>query len=82
MLSPWTARSDFYIMLLLPTVLQITGDNPVATDPPVFWKTALKSVANTALNSSIQYILCLQWAIWLATCQLKTIQEFQVRSCV
>ncbi|KAE8292251.1 Fanconi anemia group G protein-like protein [Larimichthys crocea] len=71
--------SEAELLLIQATerVLQITGDNPVATDPPVFWKTALKSVANTALNSSIQYILCLQWAIWLATCQLKTIQEFQ-----
>ncbi|XP_076587014.1 Fanconi anemia group G protein isoform X2 [Chaetodon auriga] len=58
-------------------VLQMTGDGPVASDPLVFWRNALKSVGNTDLNSSVQNLLCLQWAMWLATCQLKTIQEFQ-----
>ncbi|XP_035513849.1 Fanconi anemia group G protein [Morone saxatilis] len=76
------AQSQFSEAELLLTqaterVLQMTGDAPVASDPGVFWKTVLKSVENTALNSSLQHLLCLQWAIWLATCQLKTIQECQ-----
>ncbi|XP_040050552.2 Fanconi anemia group G protein isoform X1 [Gasterosteus aculeatus] len=58
-------------------ILQMTGDGPFASDPPVFWKTALKSVGNTALNRCVMHLLCLQWAIWLATCKLQTIQELQ-----
>ncbi|XP_029295840.1 Fanconi anemia group G protein isoform X2 [Cottoperca gobio] len=58
-------------------VLQMTGDDPVASDPTGFWRTVLKSVGNTALTPCVLSLLCLQWAIWLSTCQLKTIQEFQ-----
>ncbi|XP_042276011.1 Fanconi anemia group G protein isoform X2 [Thunnus maccoyii] len=58
-------------------VLQMTGDDPMASDPPVIWQIVLKSVENTALNSSVLHLFCLQWAIWLATCRLKTIQELQ-----
>uniref|UniRef100_G3P537 FA complementation group G n=1 Tax=Gasterosteus aculeatus aculeatus TaxID=481459 RepID=G3P537_GASAC len=61
-------------------ILQMTGDGPFASDPPVFWKTALKSVGNTALNRCVMHLLCLQWAIWLATCKLQTIQELQLLS--
>ena len=74
-------NSDFYTLLLFPAVLQMTGDDPVASDLPVFWRTVLKSVGNTALNPCVLHLLCLQWAIWLSTCQLKTIQEFQVMPC-
>lgn len=69
------------LLLLFPVVLQMTED-PVDSDPLVFWRTVLKSVGSTAIKSSVQYILGVQWAIWLATCQLKTIQEFQVQSCL
>ncbi|KAM7416405.1 hypothetical protein PAMA_018460 [Pampus argenteus] len=58
-------------------VLQATGDDPMASDSPVFWRKVLKSVETTALNSCVLYIFCLQWAIWLANCRLKTIQELQ-----
>ncbi|XP_070689548.1 Fanconi anemia group G protein [Pempheris klunzingeri] len=58
-------------------VLHMNGDDPVASDPPEFWRTVLKSVGKTAFKSSVLYLLCLQWAVWLATCQLKTIQRFQ-----
>ncbi|XP_030272473.1 Fanconi anemia group G protein isoform X2 [Sparus aurata] len=58
-------------------VIQMTGDDPISSDPPAFWRTLLKSVGNTTFNSSVQHLLCLQWALWLAKCQLKTIQEFQ-----
>ncbi|XP_038560147.1 Fanconi anemia group G protein [Micropterus salmoides] len=76
------AQSQFSEAELLLTqaterVLQVTGHDPVASDHPVFWRTLLKSVESTALNSCVLYLLCLQWAIWLATCQLKTIQGFQ-----
>ncbi|XP_041793643.1 Fanconi anemia group G protein isoform X2 [Chelmon rostratus] len=71
--------SEAELLLIQATVrgLQMTGDGPVASDPPLFWRTALRSVGNTDLNSSVLYLLCLQWVIWLATCQLKTILEFQ-----
>ncbi|KAK9522693.1 hypothetical protein VZT92_019141 [Zoarces viviparus] len=76
------AQSQFSEAELLLTraterVLQMTEDDSAASDPPVFWRTALKSVGNTALKPRVLYLLCLQWAIWLATCQLKTIQGFQ-----
>ncbi|KAM9359882.1 Fanconi anemia group G protein [Symphorus nematophorus] len=76
------AQSQFSEAQLLLThaterVLQVTGDEPAASDPPGIWRTVLKSVGNTALSSCVQHLLCLQWAIWLTTCQLKTIQEFQ-----
>ncbi|XP_042344579.1 Fanconi anemia group G protein, partial [Plectropomus leopardus] len=58
-------------------VLQMTGDDPVASDPPAFWRAILKSVGNAALNPCVLHLLCVQWAIWLSTCQLKTIQELQ-----
>uniref|UniRef100_A0A3B4UN36 FA complementation group G n=1 Tax=Seriola dumerili TaxID=41447 RepID=A0A3B4UN36_SERDU len=80
-----TAQSQFTEAELLLTqalqrALQITGNDSVTSETPVFWRTVLKSVANTALNSCVLYLLCLQWAIWLATCQLKTIQEFKLCS--
>ncbi|XP_058492001.1 Fanconi anemia group G protein isoform X1 [Solea solea] len=54
------------------------GDlHPVASDLPAFWKSVLKSPGNTALNSCLLHLLCLQWAVWLATCRLKTIQQFE-----
>ncbi|XP_068422481.1 Fanconi anemia group G protein isoform X2 [Clinocottus analis] len=76
------ARSQFSEAELLLTqatarVLQMSGDGLADSDPLVFWRTAVKSLGNTALNPSVLYLLCLQWAIWLATCQLKTIQGFQ-----
>ncbi|XP_032371591.1 Fanconi anemia group G protein isoform X2 [Etheostoma spectabile] len=77
-----TAQSQFSEAELLLTqaterVLQMTGGAPVASDPPVFWRTVLKSVEDPALNHCVLYLLCLQWAIWLSTCQLKTIQKCQ-----
>ncbi|XP_026198335.1 Fanconi anemia group G protein [Anabas testudineus] len=84
-----TAQSQFTKAEMLLTqsterALQMTGDNlqsstdkALAASPHVFWRTVLKSVENTTLNSCIQHLLCLQWAIWLATCQLKIIEEFQ-----
>uniref|UniRef100_A0A3Q3X6J6 Uncharacterized protein n=1 Tax=Mola mola TaxID=94237 RepID=A0A3Q3X6J6_MOLML len=58
-------------------VLQMTGDDPLDSDPLLFWRTIIKSVENTAMKSSVQYIFGLQWAIWLADCKLTTIQECQ-----
>lgn len=54
-------------------------DEPLPLEPPVFWRTALKSVESTTLSSCILHFLCLQWAIWLATCQLNMIEELQVQ---
>ncbi|KAF3695853.1 Fanconi anemia group G protein -like protein [Channa argus] len=58
--------------------LQMTGNNTLASDPNVFWREVLKSVGNTALNVCIVHLLCLQWAIWLATCQLNMINDSQM----
>ncbi|XP_056275545.1 Fanconi anemia group G protein isoform X2 [Pseudoliparis swirei] len=76
------ARSQFSEAELLLTqaterLLRMKGDGSVASDRSVFWRTALKSLGNTALDPCVLYLLCLQWTIWLATCQLKTIQGFQ-----
>ncbi|XP_033947274.1 Fanconi anemia group G protein isoform X1 [Pseudochaenichthys georgianus] len=82
----FTAQSQFSEAELLlkqstERVLQVhsssTEDDPAASDPHLFWRTVLKSVGNTALAPCVLRLLCLQWAIWLSTCQLKTIQEFQ-----
>ncbi|KAF7660165.1 hypothetical protein LDENG_00286720 [Lucifuga dentata] len=67
-------------MLLTQTIeraLQVSQADPVASDPPVFWRAVLKSLGNTALDSCVQQLLCLQWALWLSTYRLKTIQELQ-----
>ncbi|XP_040898367.1 Fanconi anemia group G protein isoform X2 [Toxotes jaculatrix] len=77
-----TALSQFTEAELLLTqavqrALQMTGVEPVTSDHPVFWRKVLKSAGNTPLNSCVLHLLCLQWAIWLATCQLKTIQELK-----
>ncbi|XP_062238075.1 Fanconi anemia group G protein [Platichthys flesus] len=77
-----TAQSQFREAELLLThalqrALQMTGDDPVASDLPAFWRTVLKSGRNKALNSCVLHLLCLQWVIWLATCKLKTIHEFK-----
>ncbi|XP_068994837.1 Fanconi anemia group G protein [Embiotoca jacksoni] len=76
------AQSQFSEAELLLTqvtgrVLQLTGGDPCTSDVLVRWGTVLKSLENTALHPCVLHLLCLQWAIWLATCQLKTLQEFQ-----
>ncbi|KAM6931056.1 Fanconi anemia group G protein [Xenentodon cancila] len=58
-------------------VLQMTGGDPIPSDSLLLWRTAVKTVENTALHCFVLYIFCLQWAVWLATCQMKTIKEFQ-----
>ncbi|XP_072243089.1 Fanconi anemia group G protein [Leuresthes tenuis] len=58
-------------------VLQMTGGDSSTSDPLWLWKTALKFVGNAALHPFVLYLPCLQWAVWLATCQFKTIKEFK-----
>ncbi|TNM89432.1 hypothetical protein fugu_003666 [Takifugu bimaculatus] len=55
-------------------VLQMTGADPEASE---LWKSVLESARNTALTPSVQCVVGLQWAVWLANCQLETIQEYQ-----
>lgn len=69
------------LLLIFPVVLQMTGSDPEVSDT-VFWKTVLESVRSTAITPRAQYVVGVQWAIWLANCQLKTIKEFQVHSCL
>ncbi|XP_029017873.1 Fanconi anemia group G protein isoform X2 [Betta splendens] len=77
-----TAQSQFTEAELLlrrstERVLQMTDDEPPSLDPLVFWRTVLKSVKSKTFSSCILHLLCLQWAIWLASCQLKMIEAFQ-----
>ncbi|XP_041643747.1 Fanconi anemia group G protein isoform X3 [Cheilinus undulatus] len=58
-------------------VLQVTGDDHDASDRLVLWRTILKSTERTDLKSCVLHLLCLQWAVWQATCELKIIQEFK-----
>ncbi|XP_030593830.1 Fanconi anemia group G protein isoform X2 [Archocentrus centrarchus] len=78
----FTSQSQFLEAELLlkqttERVLQMAGDDSSTSDPLVLWRTVLKSVGNTALHLHALYLLCLQWALWLAKCQLETIQEFR-----
>uniref|UniRef100_A0A672IAV9 FA complementation group G n=1 Tax=Salarias fasciatus TaxID=181472 RepID=A0A672IAV9_SALFA len=56
----------------------ITGDGGDASDVCVRWKAVFKSAGNPTLKPCVPYLFCLQWALWLATCQLKVIQDIQV----
>lgn len=69
------------LLLLFPLVLQMTGADPEVSDI-VVWKTVFESVRSTTITSRVQYVVGVQWAVWLANCQLKTITEFQVHSCL
>uniref|UniRef100_A0A3P8W0K9 Fanconi anemia complementation group G n=1 Tax=Cynoglossus semilaevis TaxID=244447 RepID=A0A3P8W0K9_CYNSE len=80
----FTAQSRFTDSVLILSqsiqrVLQTTDEAPqsVASDLPAFWKKVLKSVRNTTLNNFVLNLLCSQWLIWLATCKLKAVQEFE-----
>ncbi|XP_041856252.1 Fanconi anemia group G protein isoform X2 [Melanotaenia boesemani] len=69
-------EAELLITQAMERFLQVTGGDAGTSDPLVFWRNILKSVGNTALHPFVLYLVCLQWAIWLATCQLKTIKEF------
>lgn len=56
----------------------MTGVDVNTPDPLVLWRTVLESVGKISLHHHVLYLLCLQWAIWLANCHLKTIEDFQV----
>lgn len=56
----------------------MTGADPEVSEV-VLWKTVLESVRSTADTSYVKYVVGLQWAVWLANCQMKTIKEFQVK---
>ncbi|XP_006784237.1 Fanconi anemia group G protein isoform X2 [Neolamprologus brichardi] len=78
----FTAQSQFSEAELLlkeatERVLQVTGNNADTSDPLVLWRAGLKSAGNTALHPHVLYLLCLQWALWLAKCQLENIWELQ-----
>lgn len=72
-------KCEFYSLPFFFTVLQVTGNNADTSDPLVLWRAGLKSAGNTALHPHVLYLLCLQWALWLAKCQLENIGELQVR---
>ncbi|KAM9858634.1 Fanconi anemia group G protein [Aulostomus maculatus] len=70
-------EAELLLTQTLERILQMTGDHPLASDPLVLWRTVLQSVGNTVFNSCVLHLLCLQWAVWLATCRLELIQEFK-----
>lgn len=69
------------LLLLFSVVLQMSGADLDVSDI-VLWKTVFELVRSTAITSCMQYVVGVQWAVWLANCQLKTIKEFQVHSCL
>lgn len=69
------------LLLSFPVVLQMTGADSEVSDF-VIWKTVLKLVRSTVITSHVQYVVGLQWAVWLANCQLEAIKEFQVNYCL
>lgn len=69
------------LLISFPAVLQMTGADPEVSDL-VLWKKVLESARSTVIAHCVQYVVGLQWAVWLAQCQLKPIKEFQVHSCL
>ena len=69
------------LFLLSSVVLQMTGGDTEVSDN-VLWEKVFESVKSTGITSRVQYVVGVQWAVWLANCQLKTIKEFQVHSCL
>lgn len=67
------------LLLSFTAVLQMTGADPEASE---LWKSVLESARSPALTAPVQRVVGLQWAVWLANCQLKTIQEYQVHYCL
>lgn len=59
----------------------MTGADPEISDT-VFWKTVFELARSTAITSRVLYVAGVQWAVWLASSQLKTIEEFQVHFCI
>lgn len=74
------SSKSLFVPISFLAVLQNTTEELVDSDPVVFWRTAAQSVENTSLKSSVQRLLGLQWAVCLASCQMRTIQEFQVHA--
>lgn len=69
------------LLLLFPVVIQMTGADPEASDT-VIWKTVLKLARSTAITSGVLHVVGVQWAVWLASYQMKPIRELQVHSCL
>ncbi|XP_012684026.2 Fanconi anemia group G protein isoform X1 [Clupea harengus] len=44
-------------------------------DPIVLWCVTLKSFSNTSHLSCLHSLLCVQWALWLASCQMQSIRH-------
>ncbi|XP_034026050.1 Fanconi anemia group G protein isoform X2 [Thalassophryne amazonica] len=72
--------SEAEVLLVQTTerALQMSGCDPAPPDPPVFWRTVVKALENSAFRLCILHLFSLQWAILLATCRFNTIKELQV----
>ncbi|XP_056147086.1 Fanconi anemia group G protein isoform X2 [Lampris incognitus] len=70
-------EAELLLMQGLKRVVEVIGGDQVTSDLPVLWQEILKSLEQSTLRSCILQLLCLQWAIWLSTCRLETIQDLQ-----
>ncbi|KAM6964942.1 Fanconi anemia group G protein [Aplochiton taeniatus] len=61
----------------LERVSEVVGCKTAPPGSTVFWHTVLESLGNSTLRACFFQLLCLQWAVWLATCSLESIQELQ-----
>ncbi|XP_061527692.1 Fanconi anemia group G protein [Phycodurus eques] len=71
------SEAEMLLTQTMERVLQMTRVEPMASSPPEFWRTVVTSVENRPFNSSVQNLLCVQWAIWLANCTLEAIERLQ-----
>ncbi|XP_077417731.1 Fanconi anemia group G protein isoform X2 [Vanacampus margaritifer] len=69
------SEAEILLAQTIDRVLQMTGVEPMASSPP--WSTVLTSVENREVSSSVQNLLCVQWAIWLANNTLEAIEGLQ-----
>ncbi|XP_051923827.1 Fanconi anemia group G protein [Hippocampus zosterae] len=71
------SEAEILLAQTMDRVLQMTGVEPMASSPRDVWRTVLTSMEKRAVNSSVQNLLCVQWAIWLANCSLEAIEGLQ-----
>ncbi|CAG5922741.1 unnamed protein product [Menidia menidia] len=70
-------EAELLLKQAIERVQQMTEGDSRMSVPVQLWRSALKYVENTALYPFVLRLLCVQWAIWLANCQFKTMKEFQ-----
>lgn len=56
-------------------VLEAVGCQTSSRNPDELWHIALRSFSNTAHLPCLHNLLCVQWALWLAACQMENIHQ-------